>query len=88
MSLIWPCAQHAGQTAGIIKTPVFTNSSAGGRFVSADGAWLSAPDAALIGEASDGSNALVLLALSAPVYDDATQVTHALTAISTTKTGS
>ena len=72
------CARHAGATAGIIKTAAFANSSSGGRYVSADGAWLSAPDAALIGEASDGSRAAVLLALSAPVYDSATQASAAL----------
>lgn len=66
---------RAGASAGIIRTNVFTNSTPASHYVSANGTWLAGPDAALIGSAngSDVPHA-VLLALSSPMYDAATQV--------------
>ena len=56
---------------------MYANGTAGARYVSADGKWLSIPDAALIGTAktSDAEkDAAILLTLSNPVYNAATQV--------------
>ena len=65
----------ADASAGIIRTSVFTNGSTGSRYVAADGAWLSTPDAVLLGDAggADAASA-VLLSLSSPVYDADLQV--------------
>ena len=67
----------AGNKADLIRTAVFANGTAGARYVSADGTWLSIPDAALIGSANNsgaGADTAVLLTLSNPVYDAAAQV--------------
>lgn len=65
---------RADASAGIIRTAAFTNGSAGARFTSSDGAWLSTPDAVLLGDAggADAASAVVL-SLSSPVYDADTQ---------------
>ena len=87
-SLVRPCGSFlnvstaricAGVSAGIIRTSIFANSTPESHYVDANGTWLASPDAALIGNAnnSDVPNA-VLLALSAPVYDAATQVCQRL----------
>jgi hypothetical protein len=66
----------AGASAGIIRTPAFVNASAGAPYVGANGAWLAGPDAALMGSANNSDvPTTVLLALSSPAYDAATQVT-------------
>lgn len=63
--------------AGVIRTPAFVNTTAGSKYVSSSGAWLAAPDAALIGDANNSdSTTAVLLALSNPAYDATTQVRH------------
>jgi hypothetical protein len=65
---------HADASAGIIRTAAFTNGSAGGRYVAADGAWLATPDAVLLGDAGSANAAeAVLLSLSSPIYDADTQ---------------
>ena len=72
----------AGSKAGLIRTAVFTEGNINAPYVSADGTWLSIPDAALIGSAnrSDAScDSAVLLTLNNPVYDAATQVRTACT---------
>ena len=56
---------------------MFANGTAGARYVSADGTWLNVPDAALIGNANNSNadqDTAVLLTLSNPMYDAATQV--------------
>ena len=64
-----------GAKAGVLLTPVFANSSAGATYVATNGQWLDAPDAALIGDVNNSaSNEAVLLSLSSPTYDAATQV--------------
>lgn len=60
----------SGASAGLILTPTFTNNSAGAQYVAADGQWLNSPDAALY-TASDNGNQAVLLQLSAPNYNAA-----------------
>ena len=74
----------AGSKAGLIRTSVFTEGDINAPYVSADGTWLSIPDAALISSAntSDGGcNSAVLLTLNNPVYDAATQVRAACTSL-------
>ena len=56
-------------------TPLFANASSGAAYVASDGQWLNNPVAALIGDVnSSASNQAVLLSLSSPTYDAATQV--------------
>ena len=83
-SFMWPKVKApthfwhgAGTKAGLIKTAVFANGTAGARYVGSNGKWLAVPDAALIGTAKNGGadqDTAVLLTLSNPAYDAATQV--------------
>ncbi len=56
---------------------MFANGTAGARYVSADGTWLSTPDAALVGNVNNSapnSDSAVLLTLSNPTFDADTKV--------------
>lgn len=61
--------------SGIYPVSYFTNTSVGSPFVSASsGKWLDGPQATLYGSSGPGNQSLVLLTLSSPQYDIATEV--------------
>ncbi|EIE22627.1 hypothetical protein COCSUDRAFT_42290 [Coccomyxa subellipsoidea C-169] len=59
----------AGARAGLISTPVFSNSSAGAEYVASNGEWLNVPDAVLFAN-SGSSNQAILLSLQDPMYNE------------------
>jgi len=64
-------AQFYGKHAhsGIIPTNTFVNDTAGAKYVSSNGQWLSNPTATLYGYDQNGTDHSILLTLSSPMAD-------------------